>query len=231
VLARRILITCVIAVAALVVSAAVPFASAQAQQPAPGGHVSPAAAQQPDPGAHGQEGVKEGAVAEGHTAEEEHEEGILPTIARLTNFAILVGVLVYFLRSPLVGYLVSRGQQIRSDLVTAAELRRSAETQLTDIDRKMKALPGELEALRQRGAADIAAEEARIRAAAEADRERLLEHMHRDVEMQVRLARRTLMQEAALLATEVARQRIRATMTPEDQNRLIDRYTRQLGAR
>lgn len=224
--ARRILLTCVIALAAI---GSGTLALAQAHQPAPpGDERAPAAEARPD--AHGQEGVKEGAVAEGHTAEGEHEEGIWPTLARLVNFAILVGLLVYFLRSPLVGYLVSRGQQIRSDLVNAAELRRAAEAQVAAIDRKMHALPGELEELRQRGAADIAAEEARIRAAAEADRERLLEHMRRDVDMQVRVARRALMQEAASLATDVARKRIESTITPDDQLRLIDRYTRQLEA-
>jgi F-type H+-transporting ATPase subunit b len=203
-------------------------AALRAHTPQPAPEHEPAGAQhaQPRPGA---EPVDEGAVAEGHTAEGEHEEGLLPTIARIANFAILVGLLVYFLRSPLAAYLASRGQQIRSDLVTAAELRRSAEAQLAEIDEKMRALPGELETLRQRGSADVAAEEARIRAAAESDRVRILEQMRRDVEMQVRVARRALMQEAAVLATEVARQRIQRTITPDDQLRLIDRYARQLG--
>jgi F-type H+-transporting ATPase subunit b len=176
-----------------------------------------------------QAGVDRQAAAEGHTAEGEHEEGILPTIARLANFAILAGLLVYFLRSPMAGYLVSRSQQIRGDLVRAAELRHTAETQLSEIERKMEALPVELSALRERGAADIAAEEARIRAGADAERERLLEHMRRDVDMQVRVARRALVDEAAVLATQVARRRIETTITPDDQVRLIDRYTSQLG--
>lgn len=219
---RRIFLPCAITLVVLLAGAT--LSVAQPQEHAPAAPSTPQPSEQP-----GHE-VKEGAVAEGHTAEGEHEEGLLPTIARLLNFAILVGILVYFLRSPLLSYLASRGQQIRSDLVTAADLRRQAETQLAEIDRKMKALPGELEALRQQGAADVAAEEERIRAAAEADRSRLLEHMRRDVEMQVRIARRTLMQEAAVLATQVARQRIEATITPDDQMRLIDRYTQQLGA-
>lgn len=222
-LARRILLTCAMTIFALAGSAYAP-AIAQEHQPAPQGGHEPAAQPQ-----HGAE-VKEGAVAEGHTAEAEHEEGLLPTIARLANFAILVGILVYFLRSPLAAYLVSRSEQIRSDLVTAADLRRTAEAQLAEIDQKMRALPGELETLKQRGSADIAAEEARIRTAAEADRERLLEHMRRDLDMQVRIARRALMEEAAALATDVARRRIQNSITPEDQMRLLDRYTRQLGA-
>ena len=37
-------------------------------------------------------------------AEDEHGEGILPTIAKLVNFGILVGVLVYYLRAPIREY-------------------------------------------------------------------------------------------------------------------------------
>lgn len=176
-------------------------------------------------------GVHEEAVAEGQTAEGGHEEGWLPLVARLVNFAILVGLLAYFLRSPIASYLRGRAERIRGDLVQAAETRRAAEVQLAAIDERMKQLPAELETLRERGVAEIAAEEARIRAAAEADRDRLLEQMRRAIDMQVRLARRTLLEEVAALATGVARERITRTITPDDQMRLIDRYTRQVAAR
>jgi F-type H+-transporting ATPase subunit b len=170
------------------------------------------------------------AVAEEHTTEAEHAEGWMPTVARIANFAILVGMLVYFLRTPLAGYLQSRGEHIRSELVQAAAMRRASEAQLADIDRRMQALPGELEALRARGAQDIVAEEARIRAVTEAERDRLLEQMRRDVNMQVRLAQTTLRNEAAELATGIARRRIEKSITTDDQMRLIDRYATQLGA-
>ena len=41
-------------------------------------------------------------------------------IAKLVNFSILVGTLVYFLRSPFNEYLSNRKTQIRSDLVKAS---------------------------------------------------------------------------------------------------------------
>src|SRR3954470_15273218 len=40
------------------------------------------------------------AAAESNEAAE-HDEGALPTVARLVNFVILIGTLVYLLRSPL----------------------------------------------------------------------------------------------------------------------------------
>ena len=160
--------------------------------------------------------------------EAEHEEGLVPVIARLVNFAILIGTLVYLLRSPLMAYLNDRGTQIRSDLVNAAEMKRTAAAQLEEIDRRMTALPGELEALRAQGAQEIAAEEARIRAAAAAERDRLLEQARRDIEHHVRVAERELENHAADLAVGVAAERIKQTITDEDQKRLADRYVQQL---
>ncbi len=162
-------------------------------------------------------------------AETEHDEGILPTIARLFNFAILAGVLVYFLRAPIQSYLQTRSTQIRQDLVTAAEMRQTATAQLEQIQRQLASLPAELETLKARGAEDIAAEEARIAETAKAERARLLDQTRREIEMRLRIARRELTEHAAQLAVQVASQRIARTITADDQMRLLDRYAAQLG--
>jgi len=163
-------------------------------------------------------------------AETAHEEGnpTLDMIARLVNFGILAGTLWYFLKGPIRGYLENRGTQIRSDLVNAAEMKQAAATQIEEIDRKMKALPGELEALRAQGAQEIAAEEERIRAAAAAERDRLLEQARRDIDLQVKVAERGLVAHAADLAVGVAGERIKKNITDDDQRRLVDRYVGQL---
>ena len=163
-------------------------------------------------------------------AEAEHE-GILPTVARLFNFAILAGVLVYFLRRPIQDYLQTRSGQIRQDLVTAADMRRAATQQLEEIQRRMAGLPAELETLRTRGAEDIAAEKARIAETAKVERERLLEQTRREIQMRLRIARRELTELAAQLAVQVAEQRIKRNITPDDQLRLLDRYAVQVAGR
>lgn len=161
-------------------------------------------------------------------AEEKHEDSAINVIARLVNFGILAGALVYFLRSPLATYLKDRGTQIRGDLVNAADMKRTAADQIAEIDRKMQALPAELEALRAQGAQEIAAEEARIRTAAAAERDRLLEQARREIDHQVKVAERDLVSHAADLAVGVATERIKSNMTDDDQKRLVDRYVRQL---
>jgi len=161
----------------------------------------------------------------------EHDGGWMPVAAKAFNFAVLVGVLVYFLKTPITDYVNGRVTRVREDLVTAAQTRESATRQLAEIDARLKALPAELAQLKLRGAEEIAAEQVRIEAAAEAERQRLLEHTRREIDMRLRVARRELVEHAADLAVQVARARIEQTITADDQARLVDRYTAQVGAR
>ena len=202
-------------------------ATAAAQEHAPAAPAAAAPAAQP-----GHE-TPAGQAPAGEAHEAPHEAGWLPAIAKLVNFAILVGVLVYCLRAPLAAYFSGRIAKVREDLVTAAATRETASRQLAQIEAQLKALPAELEALRRRGAEDISAERARIEQAAEAERQRLLEHTRREIDMRMRVARRELLELTATLAVAVASERIKGSITPEDQSRMIDRYATQLthGAR
>ena len=213
-----------ILIAALVVAAALVAARpAIAVAAAPAGAVPHAEPAQPP--------EHESPVAkEAEQGQEEHGDGWMAVIAKAFNFAILAGVLVYFLRTPLVDYLNGRITKVREDLVTAAQTRETATRRLSEIHAQLAALPAELEALKVRGHEEIAAERVRINEAAEAERQRLLEHTRREIDMRLRIARRDLIEHAATLAVEVASGRIRAAITPDDQARLLDRYTTQLAS-
>ena len=198
-------------------------------EPAP--HSPPAeghAAPTPDPGAAAHAPAAEHAAsAEGH-GEAEHGESPWAFIARLVNFVLFVGGLYYLLRKPLANYLDARSRQIRSDLDNAAHTREESKTRLADIDRRLSALPGEIEAMRTRGKHEIEMEQARIRRTAETERARLLEQTRREIDRQVRIARRDLTEHAANLAVDVARTRLAREITDADQMRLVDRYVTQV---
>jgi F-type H+-transporting ATPase subunit b len=182
-------------------------------------------AQQPDHAAPAPDHAAQGAE---HGAEGEHSMwGALlwPTV----NFAILAGGLWYFLRKPVAKHFGDRHTAIRKDLVEAAQVKAGAAAQLAEIDRKLQALPGEIDALRKRGAEEIAAEEARIATLAVAERERLLEQTRREIELQVRLAKRELVEHAADLAVKLAGDRIQRHITPGDQDRMVDGYLENIG--
>ncbi len=176
----------------------------------------------------------EHAVEAEHAAEGEHagEHSITDMVLGLgwpiANFIIFVGVIYYFGNGPLKEYLATRSATIRKDLVEAAELKAAANAQLATIEQKLQALPGELTALRTRGADDIVAEEKRIAAAAEADRERLLDQTRREIDLQVRLAKKDILEHAADLSVALATERIKKETTAADQDRLVDNYLNQV---
>jgi F-type H+-transporting ATPase subunit b len=177
------------------------------------------------------------AIAQEHAPEaaEHHDESIGGMILGMgwpvANFIIFIGILYYFLNQPLRDYLATRDAAIRKDLVEAAALRATAAAQLDTIEKKLTALPGELAALRTRGAEDITAEEARIAAQAAADRDRLLEQTRREIDLEVRLAKKEIRDHAANLAVLLATERIKKEVTPADQERLVDRYLSQVKER
>ena len=201
----------ILAAAAIALLLVVTAAPARAQHAQP-----PAAAEHAAEGAHG--------------AEAAHGTPLIDTVARLFNFAVLAGTLVYFLRSPLKSYLGDRGRQIRADLVKAAEMRTAAAAEAAAIEQKMAALPGELDALRRQGADEVAAEETRIRQAAEAERARLLDQARREIAAQLKLAERQLVARTADLAVAIAAKRVKSTITADDQARLVDQYLGRLAS-
>ncbi len=171
------------------------------------------------------------AVAGAHAAggEGDHGNPVVEMIAKLLNFAILAGTLVYFLKSPFNQYLTNRKTQIRSDLVRAADMKTAAAAQLVAVDQKLAALPAELDAMRTSGAAEVATEEARIRELAEKERARLLSQMERQVESHSKAAERDLIRLAADRAVTAATREIEKTMTTADHARLQERYVTMVG--
>jgi len=154
--------------------------------------------------------------------------GLLSTIAKLFNFAVLVGALVYFLKAPIVGYLAERTATVRRDLVAAQTLRETAQGQLDEVQQRIAALPRELEALAARGREELARERDRLKTLTAREREKLLENTRREIDRLGRIARRDLVEHAADRAMTLAHARIAAEITPDDQARLVDRYTAEV---
>ena len=197
--------------------AAPPGHAAQSQPPAAPSHETPASDAAHAPAAAG------GGAGE-HDEAAGHEESLWPMVGKIVNFAILIGTVFYFARSPLAAYLAGRRAQVRSDLVAADEMKKTAAAQIVEMDAKLKALPAELEALKARGQQEIATEEKRIRELAETERVRLLDQATREIDQRVRVAHRELVEHAAALSVDLARKKISEQITDADQARLVDRY-------
>jgi len=57
----------------------------------------------------------------------------------------------------------------------------------------------------------------------------VLERTRREIDLQVRVAHRDLVEHAADLAVSLARTRLERSMTADDQTRLVERYTTEVG--
>jgi F0F1-type ATP synthase membrane subunit b/b' len=166
-----------------------------------------------------------------HAEQGAHGSSLSGLIWPVANFLVLVAGLRYYLRTPAAEYFAARKAQVSKDLVEAADMKATATQQLADIEDRLTSLPVELNALRERGRRETEAEQQRIAATAEAERTRLLEQTRRDIDMQVRIARRTLTEHAAALAVQLAEQRIATTITTDDHERIATRYVDQVGVR
>jgi len=171
-----------------------------------------------------------GSAAAAGAEGEHHEESLAAFLSRVVNSALLFGGIYYLVRKPLADHLARRSVQIATDLATARETKATATVRLQEIEGRLRQLPAELDELRRRGADEIAAEQERLRQQAAHERDRLLEQTRREIDRRLRTARRELTALTAHLAVDVARARLAAQMTADDQGRLIDRYAAHMRA-
>lgn len=149
------------------------------------------------------------------------EEGA-SNLPKIVNFTILATVLIIVLRKPIAGYLEARALQIREQLAAARADREAAARTAERATARSGELDGEVEAARQRITEAAAAEGRRIVAAAEEQARRIGATAQAELNQEVRVAERRLAAGAARAAVEIARTRLRDTMSEEDHRRLID---------
>lgn len=142
-------------------------------------------------------------------------------VKQLVNFAILVAVLVYFLRKPLSTYLKERSEMMRKSIEDASRAREEAAAKLSVIETRMSGLSGEIAEMNRRMSAEAEVEALRIRETAQAEIERVRIQAHFAADQEVKKAKEELRKEAAALATGAAEEIVRKALTPEDQERLV----------
>lgn len=142
-------------------------------------------------------------------------------VKQAINFAILAGVLVYFLRKPLSAHLKERSELLRKAIDDAARARSEAAGKLAAVEAHISGLAGEVEELSRRSDAEADAEARRIREHAEAEIERIRQQARFTSDQEVKKAREELRREAADLSARAAGEIVARAMTPADQERLV----------
>lgn len=148
---------------------------------------------------------------------------------RCFNFALMVGLLAYFITKPIRKGLKERRTEIEKTLADAEAAKEAAEAKHREYSEKLAKATEEI--------ADIAES---IRREGELEREKILvaakemaEKIEKEAENKasgvVAKARAELREEAARLAVELAEDMLKKQVSADDQKRLVDEYMQKVG--
>jgi F-type H+-transporting ATPase subunit b len=143
------------------------------------------------------------------------------------NFAIIFVVIGAAMKSKLPGYFRSRNEAIQRGIVEARAASEDAKRRLADIEARLSKLDIEVAQIKSSAERESAAEEARIRSAAEADAKRILAAAEQEIEAAGRQARRDLKALAADLAVDLAARKIQIDSATDES--LVRNFVAQLG--
>jgi len=154
---------------------------------------------------------------------------LLPTIAKLVNLLILVGLLFYFLRRPIMEAFRGRQASIRRELMHAEEERAAAEARLQDVESRLARLDVEVGAIKANAQKEAAEERVRVERATEAEIRKIREQARREIESASKAARAELRTYTAEQSVKLAEEMIRRDIRPEDDAHLAREYVEELG--
>ena len=145
------------------------------------------------------------------------------------NFVVIAGTIFYFWRKNLPGVFRSRTASIQQAMVEARKASEEAQRRLAEIETRLSRLDSEIGGMRDAAEKDAAAEEARIKAAAEEDARKIVESAEHEIAAAAKAARRELTAHAANLAVALAAREIKVD-APTDQA-LVREFAGELSAK
>jgi len=147
------------------------------------------------------------------------------------NFLILAAGLGYLINKHAPPFFAQRAREIEESLLEAAKAKQDAEARAASIDKRLADLDREIEGLRQAARAETAAEGERLRRESEQHLQRIQQQTGQEIELMINGARHELRKYAALLALDLAEQRIHSRLTKDVQEELMDGFLQDLRMR
>jgi len=124
------------------------------------------------------------------------------------NFAVIAGVIIWAGRKYLPGIFRDRTAAIQKAMQEAQKASEEARRKLAEIESRLQKLDVEIGMMRNTAEKEGAAEEARIKAAAEEDAKKIIASAEQEIAAAAKAARRQLTAHAADLAVGLAQQQI-----------------------
>jgi F-type H+-transporting ATPase subunit b len=169
-------------------------------------------------------------LAASPAAASEEGGGLMDFVWEAGNLLLLLGVLVYLGRKPVLNYMSERRQRIQDNLANSERLLKEAEARLAEWNHKASKLDGEIEELRQMARERAEQERAKILEDARATAERIRRDAASGVDREVERAKQALRDEAADLSVELAVELLQEHVTAGDRDRLVDEFVTEIEA-
>ena len=147
---------------------------------------------------------------------------------QVANTLLLLAVLIYFARKPVLTYLAGRRDTIAKNLDGAAQLLAEASLRLAEWNQKAASLDQEVAAIRDATRRAAEAERDRILADARVTADRIRQSASAVAERELQQARESLRGEAADLAVELAAKLLREQVNDSDRTRLVDEFIERI---
>lgn len=149
-------------------------------------------------------------------------------LAVLLNFIVIAAVLFWAARKYLPGAFRARTAAIQQAMEEARRASEDANRRLAAVEARLAKLGDEISAMKASGEADLAAEEARIKAAAEEDGRKIVESAEQEITAAAKAARRDLTSYAADLAISLAKKQIH--VDPATDSSLVRNFSDRLAS-
>ncbi len=143
------------------------------------------------------------------------------------NFGVVAVLIIVIWKAKIPTLFRSRTAAIRKGMDEAQKASAEASRRLGEIEQRLAKLDSEIASMRAAAEADAAAEEARIREAAEEDKRKVVEMAEQEITAAARSARRELKAYAAELAVTLAERQIRVDANTDQA--LVRSFVAQLG--
>jgi F-type H+-transporting ATPase subunit b len=217
---------------------------AQAQQGAHGQQIAQAEPAQA-PSASGQSSTPEAQSPEANQEEKDTNEAYLhsasvkwiaaklgmstetaATTFQVVNFTILAGLVCWFLFKTMPGVFKARNTAIQKHLVDARTATEEASARLSSVEARLSKLDEQIAAMRAQAEKDSAADELRIKASVEEEKQKILAAAEQEIGAATTQAQRQLQQYAAELAIEQAARKL--VVSAETDRLLVQSFARRL---
>jgi F-type H+-transporting ATPase subunit b len=164
-------------------------------------------------------------------AHEKTKSNLPPTwemILLWVNFAILVAGLVYLFNKYGAPYLSERSQKISQDIVEAARIRKEADARSAEVDRRLANMEADLAAMRAESHEELKSQRRQAAERSAAEMAKIQAHADQEIAAAGKLARLELKRYSAELALTLAAQKIQARLTPDTQEKLVQRFLEEI---